>query len=59
MNELIDMLKFISELRQNAGMVFKADNMSAPHYAGYTEALSRMDVWIRRRIKEYDDAVEG
>lgn len=59
MNELIEMLKFISELRQNAGMVFKADNMSAPRYVGYTEALSRIDVWIRRRIKEYDDAIEG
>lgn len=58
MNELIDMLKFISELRQNAGMVFKADNMSAPRYVGYTEALSRVDVWIRRRMKEYDDAIE-
>ena len=59
MNELIDMLNYISELRQNAGMVFKADNMSAPRYVGYTEALSRMDVYIRRRMKEYDDAIEG
>ena len=59
MNELIDMLKFISELRQNAGMLFKADNKSAARYVGYTEALSRMDVYIRRRIKEYDDAIEG
>lgn len=59
MNELIDMLKFIIELRQNAGMLFKADNMSAARYVGYTEALSRMDVYIRRRIKEYDDAIEG
>lgn len=59
MNELIDMLKFISELRQNADMVFKADNMSPACYVGYTEALSLMDVWIHQRMKEYDDAIEG